>query len=104
MTNLRIINSLKVRYIYILIVIISEMATRLGLDNNITPFQQENILEADRKFNKFIINTLQSALKGLGYGVVASIFFYRKKRIMFYSAGFGAGYSIFSTFNICDCL
>ena len=80
------------------------MTIRLGVDNKITPFDEEEILDADRRFNKFIINTMQSALKGVGYGIIASIFFYKRKRIIFYSAGFGAGYSIFNTFNIFDCL
>jgi hypothetical protein len=54
-------------------------------------------LDADRKLNKFVINTVQYGLKGLGIGLVASLFFARKRRIIFYSAGFGAGFNFFTT-------
>ena len=47
------------------------------------------------KFNKFIINTFQSGLKGLAFGLVASLFFARKQRIIYYSTGFGAGLNFF---------
>jgi hypothetical protein len=70
---------------------------RLGVSKDILPYTTEQILQADRKFNKFVINTTESGLKGLGIGLVASLFFARKKPIIFYSAGFGAGLSFFST-------
>jgi len=70
---------------------------RLGVSKDILPYTTEQILEADRKLNKFVINTVQSGLKGLGIGLVASLFFSRKRPIIFYSAGFGAGLSFFST-------
>ena len=70
---------------------------RLGVSKDILPYSTEQILDADRKFNKFIINTFQSGLKGLAIGVVASLFFARKRPIIFYSAGFGAGISFFTT-------
>lgn len=70
---------------------------RLGVSKEILPYTTEQILEADRKLNKFVINTLQSGCQGLAIGLVASLFFARKKPIIFYSAGFGAGLSFFST-------
>ncbi len=70
---------------------------RLGVSKDILPYTTEQILDADRKLNKFVINTFQSGLKGLAIGVVASLFFARKQRIIFYSAGFGAGLNFFST-------
>lgn len=70
---------------------------RLGVSRDILPYTTEQILDADRKFNKFIINTCQSGFKGLAFGVVASLFFVRKGRVIFYSAGFGAGLNFFTT-------
>ena len=70
---------------------------RLGLSSQILPFTRPQILEADYQFNKFVINTAQNALKGLAFGLVAS-FFFKRKGIIFYSAGFGVGYRYFSTF------
>ena len=70
---------------------------RLGVSKDILPYTTEQILEADRKLSKFAINTVQSGLQGLALGVVASLFFAKKRRIIFYSAGFGAGLNFFST-------
>lgn len=70
---------------------------RLGVSKDILPYTTQEILDADRKFNKFIINTFQSGIKGLALGAIASIFFVKRRRIIFYSAGFGAGLSFFST-------
>lgn len=70
---------------------------RLGVSKDILPYTTEQILDADRKLNKFVINTCQSGLKGLAFGVVASLFFARKNRIIFYSAGFGVGLNFFTT-------
>ena len=70
---------------------------RLGVSKDILPYTTEQILEADRKLNKFAINTVQSGLQGLAIGVVASLCFAKKRRIIFYSAGFGAGLNFFST-------
>jgi hypothetical protein len=72
---------------------------RLGLTKQILPFTREQVLLADYKFNKFLINTAQNALKGLVLGTVASVFF-KSKGIIFYSAGFGIGYTGFSTFAV----
>lgn len=70
---------------------------RLGVSKDILPYTSEQILDADRRLNKFIINTCESGLKGLALGVVASLFFVRKSRIIFYSASFGAGLNLFTT-------
>jgi hypothetical protein len=40
---------------------------------------------------------VQSGFKGFAVGLVASLFFARKRPIIFYSAGFGAGFSFFTT-------
>jgi len=80
------------------------MSLRLGEDNKVVPYTTEEVLAADYKFNKFIINTGQLLGKGLLYGAVASVFFVRKRQIIFYSAGFGVGYSVFRTFGTCPCL
>jgi len=72
-------------------------ALRLGVSKDILPYTTQEILDADRKFNKFVINTFQSAFKGLAFGVVASLFFAKRRRIIFYSTGFGAGVTFFST-------
>lgn len=71
---------------------------RLGLSPNILPYTHQEILQADYSFNKFLINTAQNALKGLAIGLIASAFF-KNKGIIFYSAGFGAGYTYFTTFK-----
>lgn len=71
---------------------------RLGVSKEILPYSTQQILDADRKFNKFVINTFQSGLQGLAIGVVASLFFARKRPIIFYSAGFGAGLNFFTTY------
>ena len=73
---------------------------RLGVSKDIVPFSTSQILEADRKLNKFVINIGESGFKGLAFGVVASIFFVKKRRVIFYSAGFSAGLNFFT--NICD--
>lgn len=73
---------------------------RLGVSNNILPFTQAEVLEADRKLNRFVINTVQGGLRGLGYGVLASWFFVNKRRVIFYAGGFGAGITFFTT--ICN--
>ena len=77
------------------------MSLRLGVDKNIVPFTEQEVYDADIKFNKFVFNTAELAAKGLLYGAAASIFFLRKKPIIFYSAGFGVGYSFFRTFGTC---
>lgn len=71
---------------------------RLGLSKEILPYSHTEILEAEYKFNKFLVRTAQNALAGLAVGVVASLFF-KRKSIIFYSAGFGVGYTLFSTFK-----
>jgi len=68
---------------------------RLGVSSDILPFTNQQILEADYRFNKFILSTVGLAGKGLFYGAIASLFFARKSRIVFYGAGFGAGLSFF---------
>lgn len=45
-----------------------------------------------------MIRSVQNTIVGLALGTVASLFF-KKKSIIFYSGGFGLGYSVFSTFG-----
>lgn len=71
---------------------------RLGVSEDILPYTNEQVLAADRKFNKFVINTAQLTMKGLLVGAFASLFF-KRRAVMYYSMGFGAGYSIFSNFS-----
>ena len=71
---------------------------RLGLSKDILPYSQTEILDAEYKFNRFLVRTVQNAVAGLAVGAVASLFF-KRKSIIFYSAGFGIGYTVFSTFR-----
>lgn len=48
---------------------------RLGVSKDILPYTTDQILEADRKLNKFAINTIQSGLEGLLIGTALSLFF-----------------------------
>ena len=48
---------------------------RLGVSSHVLPYSQEEVLKYDYKFNKFVINTAQAALKGLAVGLAASLFF-----------------------------
>ena len=77
------------------------MSLRLGVNRKIVPFSDQEIVDADIQFNRFVINTAQLFGKALIYGAVASIFFLRKRSIIFYSGGFGVGYSFFRTFGTC---
>ncbi len=70
---------------------------RLGVSKDILPYSIDEVLQADRKFNKFVINTVQSGFQGFAFGLVASLFFARKKRVIFYSTGFGAGMTFFTS-------
>lgn len=71
---------------------------RLGISQEIVPYTHAEILDAEYKFNKFLVRGVQNALTGLAVGTVASLFF-KRKSIIFYSAGFGFGYTLFSTFK-----
>lgn len=71
---------------------------RLGISRDILPYSPREVLEAEYQFNKFVIRSLQNTLTGLAVGTAASLFF-KKKSIIFYSAGFGLGYTFFSTFK-----
>lgn len=73
---------------------------RLGVSKEILPYTQQQVLAADRKMNLFAINTFQSALKGAAIGTLASLFFFRKRKVIFYSAGFAAGINFFETFGL----
>jgi hypothetical protein len=53
------------------------------------------VLNADYRLNKFLLGTVSFATKGLAYGLLASLFFLRKQRVIFYGAGFGAGLAFF---------
>lgn len=69
---------------------------RLGVSSQILPFSNDEIVKYDYVFNKFVINTAQSALKGLAFGLAASLFF-KRKGVIFYSVGFGLGTQIMGT-------
>ena len=69
---------------------------RLGISSEILPFTKDEVVKYDFMFNKFVINTAQSALKGLAFGLVASLFF-KRKGIIFYSVGFGIGSQVLGT-------
>lgn len=71
---------------------------RLGLSKEISPYTHTEILEAEYKFNKFLVRSVQNTIAGLAVGAVASLFF-KRKSIIFYSGGFGLGYTLFSTFK-----
>jgi hypothetical protein len=70
---------------------------RLGLSKDISPYTHTEVLDAEYKFNKFLVRSVQNTLAGLAFGA-AACFFFKRKSIIFYSAGFGLGYTIFSTF------
>jgi hypothetical protein len=72
---------------------------RLGVSGDILPYTTQQILDSDYRFNKFLINTVQSAVKGAGIGLFLSLFFIKKQRIVFYGSGFGAGLSFFHEFR-----
>lgn len=69
---------------------------RLGLSSQILPYTNEEVLKYDYRFNKFVINTAQSALTGLAVGVVASLFF-KRKSVIYYCVGFSVGQQVFGT-------
>lgn len=71
---------------------------RLGISKDILPYSPREVLDAEYQFNKFIVRSVQNTLTGLAVGAAASLFF-KKKSIVFYSAGFGLGYTFFSTFK-----
>jgi hypothetical protein len=73
---------------------------RLGVSKDILPYSTSQVLAADRKLNKFAINSFQSGLKGAAIGAVASLFFFKKGRVVFYTAGFGVGINFFETFGL----
>ena len=72
---------------------------RLGVSADILPHSTEDILHADYRFNKFLLGTVCLAAKGLAVGAFASLFFLHRTRVVFYSAGFGAGLSFFHEFK-----
>ena len=72
---------------------------RLGLSGDILPHTTEDILNADYRLNKFLLGTVSYAFKGLALGLVGSLFFLRKQRVIFYGAGFGGGLSFFHEFK-----
>lgn len=71
---------------------------RLGLSKDILPYAPTEVLEAEYKFHKFMIRSVQNTIAGLAFGAAASLFF-KRKSIIFYSGGFGLGYTVFSTFG-----
>ncbi len=73
-------------------------ALRLGRSQGILPYSHSQIISADKQLNKFVINTAEYALKGLAVGLVASLFFLKRKRVALYGMGFGAGVSVFTQF------
>ena len=72
---------------------------RLGVSADILPYTQEEILAADYRLNHFVLGTFGSAVRGLALGAVASLFFLKRQRVVFYGAGFGAGLSILREFK-----
>jgi hypothetical protein len=72
---------------------------RLGVSSEILPYSTEQILDADYRLNKFLLGTVNLAAKGLAIGLIGSLFFIRKQRVIFYGAGFGGGLSFFHEFN-----
>lgn len=72
---------------------------RLGVSADILPYTKEEILGADLRLNKFLLGTVWLATQGLAIGALASVFFARKQRVIFYSAGFGGGLSFFNEFK-----
>jgi hypothetical protein len=56
---------------------------------------QSNILKADYEFNKSIFQLASYTLTGLGVGLVACLMFKNKSRVIFFSAGAGAGWGSF---------
>ena len=69
--------------------------SRLGVSADILPYSQEEVMDADYRFNKFVLGTTAMAGKGLLLGLVGSLFFIRKTPVIFYGTGFGAGISVF---------
>ena len=68
---------------------------RLGVSADILPYSTEEVLNADYRFNKFVLGTVGLAGKGLLLGTVCSLFFLRKQPVIFYGMGFGIGLSVF---------
>lgn len=68
---------------------------RLGVSSEILPYSREEVLNADLKFNRFVLGTAALAGKGLLLGGVCSLFFLRKTPVLFYGMGFGIGLSVF---------
>jgi hypothetical protein len=71
---------------------------QLGVSAQILPYSTQEVLDADYRLNKFALGTVSLAGKGLLYGALASLFFLRKQRVVFYGAGFGAGLGFFHEF------
>lgn len=75
---------------------------RLGVSKQILPYNVTEVLEAEYNLSKFVVQSAQNTLLGLAVGTAASIFF-KRKSIIFYTGGFGLGYTLFNTFNNCKC-
>lgn len=67
----------------------------IGEEKRITPYTPEQVYKADIKLNRYLIDAGYYALKGLCYGAVASIFFTKKQRVLWYFMGFGFGYATY---------
>jgi hypothetical protein len=72
---------------------------RLGVSADILPYSTQEILDADYRLNKFLLGTVSFGAKGLALGLIGSLFFLRKQRVIFYGAGFGAGLAFFHEFK-----
>lgn len=68
---------------------------RLGVSADVLPYTTDAILDADYRFNRFVLGTAALAGKGLILGGVCSLFFLRKTPVVFYGMGFGVGISVF---------
>lgn len=68
---------------------------RLGVSADILPYSTQEVLDADFRLNKFLLGTVSYASQGLALGIIGSLFFLKKQRIVFYGAGFGGGLALF---------
>lgn len=72
---------------------------RLGVSADILPYSTQDVLNADYRLNKFLLGTVSYATQGIVLGLIGSLFFLRKQRVIFYGAGFGGGLSFFHEFK-----
>lgn len=71
---------------------------RLGVSKDVLPYHPMEVLEAEYNFSRFLVQSVQNTILGLTVGAAASLFF-KRKSIIFYTAGLGFGYTFFNTFK-----